>query len=244
MSIIKRSTRISMKVLIVVAIMLSISILPALSATTLPCLISGTVTVNGVPTAGVSVTCTGLSSPYTTDTDGTYYISVPGNGQMVTVTASYQGHSMSSDPFAATGTALKLDIPLTYSVATPTPTPTVTVTPTASANATATPTATATATPTPTPTATPTATATAHPTTASSHAAAATPMVVYVTVTVTPEPTVMSNTTDLINLNDTPTSTPIPLPSATTTKSPGFGGIIVLASLAGVALVMLRRSKR
>lgn len=214
------------------AVVMCISMPAALSAS-LPCLISGTVTVNGVATAGVTVSAPDAYQSYTTESDGLYYISVPGNGQMTHITATYKGISVTSDPFEAQQAgSYKLDIPITYEVATPTPTPTDNT----STNKTATPTASPSTNATATPTATPTPTPTQAPA-----APAQSPPIVYVTVTVTatPEPTESPNMTisEMLNINDINTATPIP-PSATRTQSPGFAGVLALACLAGAAIAL------
>lgn len=212
--------------------------MPAALSQTLPCMIAGTVTVNGVPTAGVTVSAPDAYQTYTTESDGSYYISVPANGQMTQITATYNGISVTSDPFQATVSSYQLDIPITYEVATPTPTPTDS----ASANETATPTASPSTNATATPTATPTPTPTQAPA-----APAQSPPIVYVTVTVTatPEPTESPNMTisEMLNVSDINTATPMP-PAAIRTQSPGFAGALALACLAGAAIVMSRRKER
>ncbi len=94
-----------------------------------PASVAGTVTVNGVPTDGVSVSGGGGSD--VTHGGGKYAFDVtPGT---VTITASYSGHSGSSGSFdiASGDFAIKnMDIVVPVSTPTPVPTPVPTPAPT------------------------------------------------------------------------------------------------------------------
>ena len=134
-------------ILALVCCIASSVMIPAESAETSMYLVYGTVSVNGTPTAGVTLTCDGKT---TTSLQSGYYVIMIDSGA-AEVVAEYNGHTASSGSFTPTMGGNQKDLNIIISgTATPTPTATVTATPTP------TPTATVTVTPSPTATATPT----------------------------------------------------------------------------------------
>ena len=203
-----------------------------------PTSVAGTITVNGVPTNGVSVSGGGGSD--TTHHGGRYAFDVtPGT---ITVTATYQGYSSSVSFTIASGGFQPEDINIVIPTATATPTPT--------------PTPTATPTPTPTPITTPTATPTAvtqssqnyggFPSSVGTYGYGASSRI----TTATPTPAPKNNSETMVTATPDPTSTPVssitvtPSPaSATATPAPasssGLNSMIILAGvLAAVAIAV------
>lgn len=118
------------------------SVVLPVSSQSVPVVITGYVTVNGVSMNGVHVSSGGSS--YTTQSDSSghagYYAIMPGgvtNGSSVTVSFSYDGHSTSVSVTASSSSIQAPTANIVDPTATPTTTPTATVTVTPTATATA-----------------------------------------------------------------------------------------------------------
>jgi hypothetical protein len=219
--------------------------------------IVGQVTVNGVPTNGVVVTCGGVTN--TTGTlqgeNGVYVINNLPDTAGLAFKASYAGYQPYVDTVDLPGSGEQyyqiptVDInatvtptPVPNASITPTPAPNATVTPTPAPNASITPTPAPNASITPTPVpATPTPAPAPAPVAVAPPPATAVPTPM-VTPAPTPEVTITHNSTEL-TATPTPVPTPMPTPAPTQTKAPGFGWLLAIACVLGSACLILKKRR-
>lgn len=174
---------------------------------------------------GATVSSSSPAASTTTLSQGYYILSLPANGTGVTITASYQGHSVTSSPFDVTYVPVQVNLQLKdYVLPTVTPTPSPTASPTAA--------------PAPTPIATPAPTPVPVQPQQQSRGPTCQPTV-QMDTSLTATPAATPTVTPAASQSATPPPTPAPV--APMARSPGFAGLLAAGCMLGAAYLLIKK---